>query len=50
MTIETLIAQMLEVKQQYPNLERAEILQIFNINAMNDLTNVLKELLGAIRR
>ena len=44
MTIETLITQMLEVKQQYPNLERAEILKIFEINAMNDLTEQLMRL------
>ena len=44
MTIETLIAQMLEVKQQYPTLERAEILKIFEINAMNDLTEQLMRL------
>ena len=44
MTIETLIAQMLEVKKQYPTLERAEILKIFEINALNDLTEQLMRL------
>ena len=42
MNIEELITQMQEIKIQYPSLEKSEILKLFEILAINDLTNKIK--------
>lgn len=42
--IDNLISEMQEVKQSYPTLEIPEILRLFSINAMNDLTKQIKRL------
>lgn len=38
MNTDALIAEMQQVKQQYPTLEISEVLRIFNIQALQDLT------------
>lgn len=42
MIVDTLIEEMKAVKADNPTLERSEILRIFNISALQDLTNVLR--------
>ena len=42
MTIETLIAEMQEVKATHPTLEISDVLRIFNIQAINDLTKQIR--------
>jgi len=48
MEVQTLIEEMQEVKQAYHNLEISEILSLFNINALRNLTTELKRLKYAI--
>ncbi len=43
MAVSDLITEMLEVKAEHPTLERSEILRIFNIQAMKDLTNEIRK-------
>ena len=38
MVIETLISKMLETKDKYPALSNTEILRLYNIESMNNLT------------
>ena len=38
MTVEDLIAEMQQVKLDHPTLEVADVLRIFNIQALKDLT------------
>ena len=42
MTVETLIEEMQAVRQDYPSLEVPDVLRIFGIQAMKDLTREIK--------
>ncbi len=42
MTVEELIAEMQAVKQAHPTLEISDVLRIFNIQALKDLTNKIE--------
>ena len=44
MTIEELILEMQKVKQEYPTLEIQDVLRLFNIQAMKDLTTQIKRI------
>ena len=41
MSVEELIAEMQEVKANYPTLDIPDILRLFNIDALRELTKVL---------
>lgn len=45
MTIEELITEMKAVKAANPTLEISEVLQIFNIQALQDLTQQIRRLI-----
>jgi len=42
--VEELISEMQEVKTAYPTLEISDILRIFNIKTMKELTNELRRI------
>lgn len=42
MTMQELVAEMLEFKENYPSLSVAEILKVFEIQAMKDLTRQIR--------
>ena len=44
MNVEDLIQEMQEVKQTYPTLEISDVLRIFNIQVLKDLSNEIRKL------
>ena len=44
MNVEDLITEMQEVKQAYPTLEISDVLRIFNIQVLKDLSNEIRKL------
>ena len=44
MTIDTLIEEMKEVKQNHPALEISDVLRIFNIDSLRTLSNEIQKL------